>query len=191
MPINALRKPGAKMSLQEACERVEKLKRMAASSNPHEASVAAARIKTFDVNTARTPRWEDTPDSTEPTTGTEQIMTDSCARAVEVLDAPPVIPYKELGELEVEQPQSQSSVNWDVLHAELLERAHTIGAQAIINIQTKGTIRQKILTGMALKYLTPQEILDIQAANKLENDEKAYREAQKERRDEDWAPPVG
>ena len=102
-----------------------------------------------------------------------------------------MIPYKELGELEVEQPPETSSMNWDVLHAELLERAQQIGANAIINIQIKGTIQQKILTGMALKYLSPQEILDIQAANKLEEDEKAYKEAQKERRDEDWAPPVG
>ncbi len=194
MPINALRKSGAKMSLQEALERVEKLKRMAASNNTHEASVAAERLKVFDVHTARASRSaqsEDTLDTTEPTTNTETAGTAAPHDTVNVLDELPVIPYRELGELEVEQPPAKSLVNWDILHAELLERAHAIGAHAIINIQIKGTIQQKILTGTALKYLTPQEILDIQAANKLENDEKAYREAQKERRDEDWAPPVG
>ncbi len=185
MPINALRKPGSKMSLKEALERVEKLKRMAASSNPHEAAVAAARLKAFDVNAARAPQSK----AQEPEPATVENADNT--RHIEVLDAWPVIPYKELGELEVQQPPATSSVNWDVLHAELLERAQHIGAHAVINIQIKGTIQQKILTGMALKYLSPQEILDIQEANKLEEDEKAYREAQKERRDEDWAPPVG
>lgn len=187
MPINELRKPGARMSLKEALERVEKLKRMAASSNPHEAAVAAARLKAFDVNAARTPQ----PKDSDPVPITETGESGPANQKVEVLDELPVIPYKELGELEVEQPPDASSVNWDVLHAELLERAQQIGAHAIINIQIKGTIQQKILTGTALKYLSPQEILDIQAANKLDEDEKAYQEAQKERRDEDWAPPVG
>ncbi|MCY4614010.1 MAG: hypothetical protein OXB94_10385 [Nitrospira sp.] len=187
MPINALRKPGAKMSLKEALERVEKLKRMAASSNPHEAAVATARLKAFDVDAARTPQ----PKDTEPMPLTETGESGPSNQKVEILDELPVIAYKELGELEVEQPPDTPSVNWDVLHAELLERAQQIGANAIIDIQIKGTIQQKILTGMALKYLSPQEILDIQAANKLDDDEKAYREAQKERRDEDWAPPVG
>ena len=190
MPINALRKPGAKMSLQEALERAEKLKRMAASSNPHEAASAAARLKTFDIHAARAPQPQG------PTTATESPLTPRLeggpsTHTVEVLDELPVIPYQALGELEVVQPPETSSVNWDVLHAELLERAQQINANAVINIQIKGTIQQKILTGTALKYLTPQEILDVQAANKLEEDEKAYREAQKERRDEDWAPPVG
>ena len=194
MPINALRKSGAKMSLQEARERVEKLRRMAASNNPHEASVAAERLKAFDVHAARAPRSaqsEDLPDATEPATNAETAGTATPHNAVTVLDEWPVIPYRDLGELEVEQPPAKSSVNWDVLHAELLERAHNIGAHAIINIQIKGTRQQKILAGTALKYLTPQEILDRQAATKLEDDEKAYIEAQKERRDEDWAPPVG
>ncbi len=191
MPINALRKPGAKMSLQEALERVEKLKRMAASSNPHEAASATARLKAFDVNAARTPQPKGQPDKTGPVTSTENSEIGTSNQKIEVLDELPVIPYKELGELEVEQLPGTLSVNWDVLHAELLERAQHINANAIINIQIKGTIQQKILTGLALKYLSPQEILDIQAANKLEEDEKAYREAQKERRDEDWAPPVG
>ena len=173
------------MSLKEALERVDKLKRMAASSNPHEAAVATARLKAFDVNAARSPQ----PKDSEPAPIAEPGG--NGPQKVEVLDELPVIPYKELGELEVEQPPDTSSVNWDVLHAELLERAQQIGAHAIINIQIKGTIQQKILTGTALKYLTPQEILDIQAANKLDEDEKAYQEAQKERRDEDWAPPVG
>ena len=191
MPINELRKPGAKMSLKEALERVEKLERMAASSNPNEAAVATARLKAFDINAARAPQSKDSPKEIDPTTITQHVEGGPSNQKVDVLDAFPVIPYKELGELEVVQPPEKSSVNWDVLHAELLERAQSIGANAIINIQIKGTIQQKILTAMALKYLTPQEILDIQAANKLEEDEKAYKEAQKERRDEDWAPPVG
>lgn len=187
MPINELRKPGARMSLKEALERVEKLKRMAASSNPHEAAVATARLKAFDVNAARASQLK----NAEPVPIAELGENGPSTHQIEVLDELPVIPYKELGELEVEQPPDTSSVNWDVLHAELLERAQQIGAHAIINIQIKGTIQQKILTGTALKYLSPQEILDIQAANKLDEDEKAYQEAQKERRDEDWAPPVG
>lgn len=188
MPINELRKPGAKMSLKEALERAEKLKRMAASSNPNEAAVAAARLKAFDVDAARAPQSKDA--ELAPATITETGERGPSNQKIEVLDELPVIPYQELGELEVEQA-SDKSVNWDVLHAELLERAQQIGAHAVIDIQIKGTIRQKILTGMALKYLSPQEILDVQAANKLDEDEKAYYEAQKERRDEDWAPPVG
>ena len=58
MPINALRKQGAKMSLQEALERVEKLKRLMKSSNPHEAAAAEARYKAFDIDAARSPRQE-------------------------------------------------------------------------------------------------------------------------------------
>ena len=42
MPVNALRKSGARMSLQEALERVEKLKRLSHSSNVHEAALAAS-----------------------------------------------------------------------------------------------------------------------------------------------------
>lgn len=188
MPINELRKPGAKMSLKEALERAEKLKRMAASSNPNEAAVAAARLKAFDVDAARAPQSKDA--EIEPAIITETGERGPSNQKIEVLDELPAIPYQELGELEVEQAPDKS-VNWDVLHAELLERAQQIGAHAVIDIQIKGTIRQKILTGMALKYLSPQEILDVQAANKLDEDEKAYYEAQKERRDEDWAPPVG
>lgn len=177
------------MSLKEALERVEKLKRMAASSNPHEAAVAATRLKAFDVNAARAPQSTDS--ETEPATIMETGESGPFNQKVEVLDELPVIPYKTLGELEVEQPPEKSSVNWDVLHAELLERAQQIGANAIVDIQIRGTIQQKILVGTALKYLSPQEILDIQAANKLDDDEKAHQEALKERRDEDWAPPVG
>lgn len=190
MPINALRKPGAKMSLKEALERAEKLKRMAASSNPHEAASAAARLNAFDIHAARAPQPQGSTHATA-SPRTQRFEDEPSTHRVDVLDEWPVIPYKELGELEVVQLPEHSSVNWDVLHAELLERAQRIDADAVIHIRIKGTIRQKILTGTALKYLTPQEILDVQAANKLEDDEKAYREAQKERRDEDWAPPVG
>ena len=190
MPINALRKPGAKMSLKEALERAEKLKRLAASSNPHEAASAAARLNAFDIHAARAPQPQGSTHATA-SPRTQRFEDEPSTHRVDVLDEWPVIPYKELGELEVVQLPEHSSVNWDVLHAELLERAQRIDADAVIHIRIKGTIRQKILTGTALKYLTPQEILDVQAANKLEDDEKAYREAQKERRDEDWAPPVG
>ena len=90
MPINALRKPGAKMSLKEALERVEKLKRMAASSNPHEAAVASARLKAFDVNAARAPQSKDS----ETVPITETGVNGPSNRKVEVLDELPVIPYK-------------------------------------------------------------------------------------------------
>ncbi len=180
------------MSLREALERVEKLKRMAASANPHEAAVAAGRLNAFDVHAARAP-WSahsnNAPDAAAPLANTDGSA--SPHNAVSVLDDWPVIPFSELGDLDVEQPSGTPSVNWDVLHAELLERAHAIGAHAVLNIRIGGTIRQKVLTGTALKYLTPREILDRQAANKLDDDEHAHREAQKERRDEEWAPPVG
>ena len=58
MPVNVLRKKGARMSLQEAQDRVEKLKRLAESSNPHEAALAAMRLENFDVEVARAPRRE-------------------------------------------------------------------------------------------------------------------------------------
>jgi hypothetical protein len=58
MAVNALRKKGAKMSLQEALERVEKLKKLAQSSNQHEAALATLRLKSFDVNAARAPKSE-------------------------------------------------------------------------------------------------------------------------------------
>ena len=45
MPVNVLKKKGAKMSLQEAQERVEKLKNLMESNNPHEAALAEARFK--------------------------------------------------------------------------------------------------------------------------------------------------
>ena len=66
MPVNALRKSGARMSLQEALERVEKLKRLTQSSNEHEAALAALRLKTFDVDAARAPRLEEASTKSAP-----------------------------------------------------------------------------------------------------------------------------
>ena len=64
-------------------------------------------------------------------------------------------------------------------------------ADALIHIQLKGTADQKILGATALKYLTPKEILEVQQSHALENEEKAYQESLKERRDEDTAPDIG
>ncbi|MCA9420881.1 MAG: hypothetical protein KC592_07675, partial [Nitrospira sp.] len=60
-----------------------------------------------------------------------------------------------------------------------------------IHIQLKGTTEQKVLGATALKYLTPKEVLEIQQSTALEDAEKAYKEAQKERLDEDLAPGIG
>ena len=185
MPINALRKKGARMSLQEALERVEKLKRLAQSSNPHEAALAELRLKSFDVNAARAPRRETHSDD-------NSVLGDHPLPdiPVEVLDEVPEIPYREIGGLEARQPSHKKSVNWDVLHFELIEKAREIGADALINIQLSGTVEQKILAGTALKYLNPKEIIELQESTKLEDDEKAYSEAQKERLDENLAPGI-
>ena len=183
MPVNMLRKHGARMSLQEALDRVEKLKRLSTSSNPHEAALAAMRLKSFDVNAARSPRVD--PSFSAGASEEEGLDAD---QPVEILDEWPQIPYETLGELEAHQPPGKGKVNWDELHFELLKIASRKGADALIHIQLKGTADQKILAATALKFLTPKEVLDIQQAKALEMEEKAYFEAQKERRDEASAP---
>ncbi|HBP90711.1 MAG: hypothetical protein KC592_17320 [Nitrospira sp.] len=186
MPVNALRKPGARMSLQEALERVEKLKRLSQSSNPHEAALAAMRLKDFDVEVARTPRSEPAPE-TAPTSEDHSGLN----KVVEILDEAPAVPYETLDEIEVEQDPDKSKVNWDELHFALVKKAQRMGADALIHIELKGTAGQKVLGATALKYLTPREILEIQQSTALEDAEKAYRESQKERLDEDLAPGIG
>ena len=118
MPVNVLRKKGARMSLQEARNRVDKLKRLSQSSNPHEAALAALRLKTFDVNVARAPKEQHMPsDGTNPL---EDSLSDNI---VEILDEFPDEQYQEIGEIEVQQSPDEVKVNWDTLHFELIEHA--------------------------------------------------------------------
>jgi hypothetical protein len=178
MPVNMLRKKGARMSLQEALDRVGKLERLSHSSNQHEAALAAMRLKSFDVETAR----DDT-----------SIRGDNlnADKHVEILEEAPVIPYETMDEIEVHQSEEKSKVNWDELHFELIKKAQIMGADALLHIQMKGTASQKVLGATALKYLTPLEILEIEQSQFLEKDEKAYEESLKERRDQDTAPGIG
>ncbi|MCZ6799787.1 MAG: hypothetical protein O7F12_04795 [Nitrospirae bacterium] len=186
MPTNALRKKGAKMSLQEAQERVEKLKRLMTSSNQHEAALAASRLAAFDIHVARAPR-------ADTLTEEEKLAMASLFKKqdIEVLDVYPTRPYKDLGEIEVSGPPEKTGVNWEELHFELIERVQKLEAHAIIHIQLKGTIKQKILTGTALKYLNMDDIYDLEQKHKLAKEEAEYYLAQKERRDENSAPGIG
>ncbi len=174
------------MSLQEALERVEKLRRLTQSSNEHEAALAALRIKTFDVDVARAPRLEAV--NTEDGTKSEGHFSD---RKIEILQELPDRPYREVCQIQAEQDPKKTGVNWDELRFELLEKAKKLGVDAILNIQLNGTIRQKILCGTAVKYLNPQELHDIKQETKLEDDEEARLEELKESRDENTAPGVG
>lgn len=173
------------MSLQEANDRVEKLKNLMESNNPHEAALAAARLNTFDIEAARYPKRESSSSDTAP-----HGETQNSAHSIEVLDEMPERAYRELGEVEVQQPPKQKKVNWEELHAELRERAKQIGADVLVNINLKGTVKQRILCATALRYLSPVEIEEIKQQTKYEDDEKAYYEEQKERRDEANAPPI-
>lgn len=186
MPVNALRKKGARMSLQEALERVEKLKRLSQSSNQHEAALAAMRLKNFDVEVARAPRTERVVEEASTSEDNPNLN-----KTVEILDEMPIVPYETMDEIEVGQPADKPKVNWDELHFALIKKAQSIGADALIHIQLKGTAEQKVLGATALKYLTPNEVFEIQQATALEEAEKAYIQAQKERRDEDTAPGIG
>jgi hypothetical protein len=172
MPVNALRKKGARMSLQEALERVEKLKRLSESSNSHEAALAAMRLKNFDIEVARASRSEPVAETTSTLEEHSQLQ-----KIIEILDELPIIPYETMDEIEVEQSPDKPKVNWDELHFALIKKAQVIGADALIHIP--------------LKYLTPLEIFEIQKATAMEEAEKAYHQAQKERRDEDTAPGIG
>ncbi len=187
MPVNALRKSGARMSLQEALERVEKLKRLSHSSNEHEAALAALRLKTFDINAARAPRVEE-PTAT-PTPISEEPPNND--RPIPILDALPDVPYETLDELEAHQPPDKKTVNWDELHMILLQKARALGADAVANIQLKGKVSQKILACTAIRYLTSQDLFEIDQAYALANQDQATKEAAKESRDEDTAPGYG
>ena len=183
MPVNALRKKGARMSLQEALDRVEKLERLSHSSNQHEAALAAMRLKSFDVETARAPRVEPTLDDTA-------IRGDNpnADKHVEILEEAPTIPYETMDDIEIQQSSEKSKVNWDELHFELIKKAQMMGADALLHIQMKGTAGQKILGATALKFLSPVEILEIEESQAMDKDQKAYEESLKERRDEASAP---
>ncbi|WP_454064088.1 hypothetical protein [Candidatus Nitrospira salsa] len=185
MPVNVLKKKGAKMSLREAQDRIVKLKNLMQSNNPHEAELAASRLKAFDIEIARYPKRE--PRLSQ--VGNKGGMKWSTA-IIEVLDDLPERPHHDLGVVEVEQPPKQKKVDWEELHAELRERAKQIGADVLVNIHLKGTLQQRILCATALRYLTPVEIDEIQQQTKYEDDEKAYWEEQKERRDESFAPGI-
>jgi hypothetical protein len=176
MPVNMLRKKGARMSLQEALDRVDKLERLSHSSNQHEAALAAMRLKSFDVETARAARLE--PVINDASIHGENLNAD---KHIEILEEAPVIPYETMDEITVEQNEEKQKVNWDELHFELIKKAQMMGADA----------SQKILGATALKYLTPLEILEIEQSQFLEKDEKAYEESLKERRDQDTAPGIG
>ncbi len=182
MPVNALRKQGARMSLQEALERVEKLERLSHSSNPHEAALAATRLKGFDVEKARAPRTE------QAVEAERQSENPNADKPIEILEALPSIPYETMDTIEASQPSGKTKVNWDELHFELIKKAQIMGADALFDIQLKGTPSQKVLGATALRFLSPNEILEIQRSKALEEDEKAYKESQKERRDENSAP---
>ncbi len=183
MPVNALRKKGARMSLQEALDRVEKLERLSHSSNKHEAELAAMRLKSFDVETARAPRIESEQDDT-----TIRGDNPHADKHIEILEDYPAVPYETMDDIEVQQPSDTSKVNWDELHFELIKKAQMMGADALLHIQMKGTAGQKILGATALKFLTPAEILEIERSQALDKDQKAYEESLKERRDEASAP---
>ena len=186
MPVNALRKKGARMSLQEALDRVGKLERLSQSSNQHEAALAAMRLKSFDVETARAPRVETVSDDTS--ISGDNLNAD---KHIEILEEAPVIPYETMDEIIVEQNAEKPKINWDELHFELIKKAQMMGADALLHIQMKGTPNQKMLGATALKYLTPVEIMEIEKAQFLDKDEKAYEESLKERRDQDTAPGIG
>jgi len=185
MPVNALRKSGARMSLQEALERVQKLKRLTQSSNEHEAALAALRLKTFDVDAARAPRFEETTTESAPI---KEEPTEE--QTIPVLDNLPEVPYETLDELEVHQPTNKKTVNWDELHEALLKKARVLRADAVANIQLKGTVDKKVLGGTAIRYLTSQDLFEIDQAYTKKNMEEILEMEAKERRDENYAPPI-
>ncbi|MDX2348472.1 MAG: hypothetical protein QNK38_06465, partial [Nitrospirota bacterium] len=138
MPVNMLRKKGARMSLQEALDRVDKLERLSHSSNQHEAALAAMRLKSFDVETARAPRVDIVVN--DASIHGENLNAD---KHIEILEEAPEIPYETMDEIAVEQSSEKSKVNWDELHFELIKKAQMMGADALLHIQMKGTASQK------------------------------------------------
>jgi len=189
MPINALRKTGARMSLQEALERVDKLKRLSQSSNEHEAALAALRLKAFDMNAARAPRTVDVEPEAPQSAVTDEMV--PVEKAIEVLDAFPEIPYETVDEFEAHQPPGKSQVNWDELHFMLLQMARKSGADAVLNLQLKGTVSKKCLAGTAIRYLTAKDLYEIDQGNSIQHEEEAIEMEAKERRDENTAPGIG
>lgn len=191
MPINALRKNGARMSLQEALDRVEKLKRLMESSNPHEAALAASRLKNFNVSAARFPKSEET-QTNEEDNSESASQTGVADRQIEVLAEYPTQPHSPITTLEVHQDAEQSTGNWDDLHFALLEKARQAGADAVVDIQMKGNIKQKVLAGVALKYLNTKELYidHIPTEAEIEEQEKEKLREEKERRDENLAPEI-
>ena len=195
MPINALRKKGARMSLQEALDRVEKLKRLMESSNPHEAALAESRLKNFNIDAARAPKSEETQTDEEttseavPETVPEAGVAD---KQVEVLTEYPVQPHSPIATLEVHQEARQSRVNWDELHFALVEKARQAGADAIVDIQMKGNPKQKILAGIALKYLNTKDLFidHVPTEAEIEEQEQEKLREEQERRDENTAPEI-
>jgi len=199
MPINALRKKGARMSLQEALDRIEKLKRLMESSNPHEAALAASRLKNFNVDAARAPKSEETQTDEEtnsqavPEAIPEAIPEAGVAdKQVEVLTEYPVQPHSPIATLEVHQEARQTRVNWDELHFALVEKARQAGADAIVDIQMKGNPKQKILAGIALKYLNTKDLFidHVPTEAEIEEQDQEKLREEKERRDENTAPEI-
>ncbi len=195
MPINALRKKGARMSLQEALDRIEKLKRLMESSNPHEAALAASRLKNFNVDAARAPKSEETQldEPTTPEAVPEAIPEAGVAdKQVEVLTEYPVQPHSPIATLEVHQEAQQTRVNWDELHFALVEKARQAGADAIVDIQMKGNPKQKILAGIALKYLNTKDLFidHVPTEAEIEEQDQEKLREEKERRDENTAPEI-
>lgn len=141
MPVNALRKKGAKMSLQEAQEKAQKLERLTRSSNEHEAALAASRLREFDIDAARAAK----PPSLQETT-------------IEILQEHPERPWRQIATLETKQPPDKMGANWDELHFSLIEEAQKVGADAIVDLKMKGTVQNKILAGTAIKYLTSKDL---------------------------------
>lgn len=203
MPINALRKKGARMSLQEALDRVEKLKRLMESSNPHEAALAESRLKNFNIDAARAPKSEETQTDEEttseaipetvPETVPEAVPEAGVAdKQVEVLTEYPVQPHSPIATLEVHQEARQTRVNWDELHFALVEKARQAGADAIVDIQMKGNPKQKILAGIALKYLNTKDLFidHVPTEAEIEEQEQEKLREEQERRDENTAPEI-
>jgi hypothetical protein len=135
---------------------------------------------------ARTPRSQSVPEESTNSEDNPYVN-----KVVEVLDEMPTLPYETMDEIEVAQSPDKSKVNWDELHFALIKKAQRMGADALIHIQLKGTSDQKVLGATALKYLTPNEVFEIQQATAMEEAERAYHQSQKERRDEDTAPGIG
>ena len=85
-------------------------------------------------------------------------------KTIPVLDALPEVPYETLDELEAHQPIEKTAINWDELHVVLLQKARALGADAVANIQLKGTVSKKVLGGTAIRYLTAQDLFEIDQA---------------------------